>query len=76
LPYTNLGCVQLIDDSKHPVMQELGVNRKPPDGALYDLFPLLQTKLYKGAGTNYGTRIVSKKGNHVEHWLNGKNTGI
>lgn len=71
LPETNLGCeFQIIDDSKHPDAK-LGVNGNRKTGALYDLFPPAANKPYKGAGVWNTARIVSK-GNHVEHWLNGK----
>ncbi len=71
LPNTNLGCeFQLIDDSKHPDAK-LGVNGNRQTGALYDLFPTAPNKPYKGANEWNTARIVSK-GNHVEHWLNGK----
>ncbi len=71
LPETNLGCeFQIIDDNKHPDAK-LGVNGNRKTGALYDLFPPAANKHYKGAGVWNTARIVSK-GNHVEHWLNGK----
>ena len=71
LPNTNLGCeFQIIDDGKHPDAK-LGVNGNRKTGALYDLFPADSTKPYKGAEVWNTARIVVK-GNHVEHWLNGK----
>lgn len=71
LPNTNLGCeFQIIDDSKHPDAK-LGVNGNRQTGALYDLFPPDANKPYNGANVWNTARIVSK-GNHVEHWLNGK----
>ena len=71
LPSTNLGCeFQIIDDSKHPDAK-LGVSGNRKTGALYDLFPADSNKPYKGAEVWNTARIVSK-GNHVEHWLNGK----
>lgn len=71
LPNTNLGCeFQIIDDNEHPDAK-LGVNGNRKTGALYDLFPPDSNKPYKGAEVWNTARIVSK-GNHVEHWLNGK----
>ena len=71
LPNTNLGCeFQIIDDSRHPDAK-LGVNGNRKTGALYDLFPPDSNKPYKGAGVWNTARIVVK-GNHVQHWLNGK----
>lgn len=71
LPNTSLGCeFQLIDDSKHPDAK-LGVNGNRKTGALYDIFPAAENKPYKPAGQWNTARIVVK-GNHVEHWLNGK----
>lgn len=71
LPNTTLGCeFQIIDDSRH-ADAKLGVNGNRQTGALYDIFPPGANKPYKGANQWNTARIVSK-GNHVEHWLNGK----
>jgi hypothetical protein len=71
IPNTSLGCeFQLIDDSLHPDAK-LGVNGNRRTGALYDIFPASANKPYKGAAVWNTARIIVK-GNHVEHWLNGK----
>ena len=71
LPNTSLGCeFQIIDDSKHPDAK-LGMDGNRTTGSLYDLIPAPANKPYKGAGVWNTARIVVK-GDHVEHWLNGK----
>ncbi len=71
LPNTSLGCeYQVIDDSRHPDAR-LGVNGNRKTGALYDIIPADPNKPYKRAGEWNTARIVVK-GNHAEHWLNGK----
>ena len=71
LPNTTLGCeFQIIDDSKHPDAK-LGVAGNRQTGALYDLFPPAANKPFKGAN-EWNTAHIVSKGNHVEHWLNGK----
>lgn len=71
LPNTSLGCeFQVIDDSRHPDAK-LGVNGDRKTGALYDLIPADPNKPYKPAGEWNTARIVVK-GDHAEHWLNGK----
>lgn len=71
LPNTSLGCeFQIIDDSKHPDAK-LGLEGNRTTGSLYDLIPAPADKHYKGAGVWNTARIVVK-GDHVEHWLNGK----
>lgn len=71
LPNTSLGCeYQVIDDSRHPDAK-LGINGNRKTGALYDIMPADPNKPYKPAGQWNTARIVVK-GNHAEHWLNGK----
>ena len=73
LPGTNLGCkYQIIDDENHPNAKE-GKNGNQLQGGLYDLIPPAKDKQDKPAGEWNNARIISK-GNHVEHWLNGKKT--
>lgn len=70
LSNTSLGCeFQIIDDNKHPDAK-LGVNGNRKTGALYDILPPDQNKLYKPVG-EWNTAKIVVKGNHAEHWLNG-----
>lgn len=70
LPGTNLGCeYQILDDENHPDAKE-GKNGNRLQAGLYDLIPP-QGKKDKPVGKWNQARIISK-GNHVEHWLNGK----
>jgi len=55
---------QMIDDTTAP-------HPKNSTAALYDLLPPLADKALRPAGVWNFSRIVVK-GNHVEHWLNGK----
>ncbi|MEP6778757.1 MAG: DUF1080 domain-containing protein [Gemmatimonadaceae bacterium] len=57
---------QLLDDANAPD----GKNPLTSAGADYGLYPAPRGTV-KGAGEWNSTRIVAK-GNHVEHWLNGK----
>lgn len=71
IPNTSLGCeFQIIDDMKHPDAK-LGVKGDRKTGALYDLIPPAADKPYKPAG-EWNTVKIIVKGNHAEHWLNGK----
>ena len=70
LPGTNLGCeFQILDDENHPDAKE-GKNGNRLQGSLYDMIPP-QGKKDKPVEKWNHARIISK-GNHVEHWLNGK----
>ena len=70
LPGTNLGCeYQILDDENHPDAKE-GINGNRLQGGLYDVIPP-KGKKDKPVGEWNNARIIAK-GNHVEHWLNGK----
>ena len=60
---------QMLDDVRHPD-GKIGPHRQT--AALYDMFPPAADKPYRPAGEWNTSRIVVR-GNHVEHWLNGKN---
>lgn len=71
LPGTTLGCeFQILDDDVHPDAK-MGKDGNRLQGALYDLIPASKDKKDKPVGEWNNARIISK-GNHVEHWLNGK----
>lgn len=58
---------QLLDDPAHPKVK--------PDqltAAFYDVLPAAENKPLRPAGEWNRSRIVVR-GNHVEHWLNGRN---
>jgi Domain of Unknown Function (DUF1080) len=61
---------QILDDAKHPDAK-LGYDGDRRLGALYDLLPCDPSKPVNPVGEWNTARIVSR-GNHVEHWLNGK----
>jgi len=66
--HDNLGLeYQILDDKLHKD------NKKPSHRAasLYDLLAAPDDKPYKPAGQWNSGRILAK-GNHIEHWLNGK----
>ena len=69
-PKKAVGCeYQLIDDLEHPDSAKAGPVRQT--ASLYDVLPPSTDKPLKPAGEwNQSALIV--KGNHVEHWLNGK----
>jgi hypothetical protein len=70
LPGTNLGCeFQILDDENHPDAKQ-GIDGNRLQGGLYDVIPPKGAK-NKPVGEWNHARIISK-GNHVEHWLNGK----
>jgi len=70
LPGSNLGYeFQILDDEVHPDAK-LGKDGNRLQGGLYDVIPP-KGKKDKPVGEWNHARIISK-GNHVEHWLNGK----
>ena len=58
---------QLIDDALHP---DALVGPKRQTGALYDALPPVNRELRPPGQVNSSSVVV--RGNHVEHWLNGK----
>jgi hypothetical protein len=58
---------QMIDDERHPDAK-IGPHRQT--AAFYDVFPAADRPMKKAGEWNSSEVIV--KGNHVEHWLNGK----
>jgi len=61
---------QILDDANHPDAK-LGRDGDRRLGALYDLMPCDPTKPVNPVGEWNQAHIISK-GNHVEHWLNGR----
>lgn len=61
---------QILDDVNHPDAK-LGRNGDRKLGALYDLIPCDTNKPVNPVGEWNRAHIISK-GNHVEHWLNGR----
>jgi len=61
---------QILDDAAHPDANR-GRNGDRRLGALYDLFPCETNKPVNPIGEWNRAHIISK-GNHVEHWLNGR----
>ena len=69
-PGSAIGCeFQILDDERHPDAK-LGVKGNRTLGSLYDLIPA-ENKKFNGIG-KWNTAEIIVKGNHVEHWLNGK----
>ena len=65
-----IGCeFQILDDLRHPDAK-LGVKGNRKLGSLYDLIPAPVKKPFDI--NNFNTATVIVRGNHVEHWLNGK----
>jgi len=63
---------QILDDDNHPdALKGMNGNRKA--GSVYDLIPAPANKKLKKVG-EWNHAVVMTKGNHVEHWLNGKLT--
>jgi hypothetical protein len=60
---------QMLDDARHPD-GKIGPHRQT--AAFYDVIPAPADKPVKPIGEWNASRIIVK-GNHVEHWLNGKN---
>lgn len=60
---------QMIDDEKHPDGQRGGLHQT---ASFYDVLPPAVDKPMNKPGEWNSSRLVAK-GNHVEHWLNGKN---
>ncbi len=72
-PNSSLGCeFQILDDELHPDAK-LGIDGNRKQGGLYDLIAPDATKKDNPPGEWNQARIIAK-GNHVEHWLNGKKT--
>ncbi len=61
---------QMLDDSGHP---DAKVGPRRQTAALYDILEPAADKVLKKPGEWNESKIVVK-GNHVEHWLNGKMT--
>ena len=61
---------QILDDERHPDAK-LGRDGDRKLGALYDLIPAGPNKHPNPVGEWNHARIISR-GQHVEHWLNGK----
>lgn len=74
LPPTGGGAIgfeyQVLDDANHPDAKA-GINGNRKAGSLYDLIPAPADKIIKPVGEFNQSRIIVK-GNHIEHWLNGK----
>ncbi len=68
---TSLGCEYQIIDDLHHADAKLGINGNRTLAALYDILPPSSAKKAKPLGEWNQVRIIVK-GNHVEHWLNGK----
>jgi hypothetical protein len=69
-PGSAIGCeYQILDDERHPDAK-LGVKGNRTLASLYDLIPAVNKK-FNGVG-KWNTAEIIVKGNHVEHWLNGK----
>ena len=60
---------QMIDDVRHPDAQRGGLHQT---ASFYDVLPAASDKPVKPAGEWNTSRLIAK-GNHVEHWLNGRN---
>jgi hypothetical protein len=63
---------QILDDDKHPDAKK-GVAGNRTTGSLYDLIPPAPGKTVRPPGQWNEARLLVK-GNHIEHWLNGKKT--
>ncbi|MDR6562129.1 MULTISPECIES: DUF1080 domain-containing protein [unclassified Arcicella] len=61
---------QLLDDDKHPDAKN-GRDGNRKTASLYDLIPAPNDKILNKVGQWNTAKIISK-GNHTEHWLNGK----
>ena len=69
-PTKGVGCeYQLLDDAKHPDGVKAGPIRQT--ASLYDVLPPTVEKQTKTPG-EWNESAILVKGNHVEHWLNGK----
>jgi len=69
-PGSAIGCeYQILDDERHPDAK-LGVKGNRTLASLYDLIPA-ENKKFTGVG-KWNTAEIVVKGNHVEHWLNGR----
>jgi hypothetical protein len=61
---------QILDDLRHPDAK-LGLNGDRRLGALYDLLPVTGDKEVNPIG-DWNTARIVVRGNHIQHWLNGK----
>ncbi|MFN0124175.1 MAG: DUF1080 domain-containing protein [Blastocatellia bacterium] len=61
--------MQILDDHGHPDAKA-GINGNRTASSLYDLIPASKDKKLHAPGEWNQIRLI-KKGNHVEHWLNG-----
>lgn len=61
---------QVLDDDNHPDAK-MGIAGNRKSGSLYDLIPAPADKILKPVGEFNQSKIIVK-GNHIEHWLNGK----
>jgi hypothetical protein len=69
---SNVGCeYQILDDKLHPDAK-LGINGNRTMAGLYDLITP-KNKIDNGPD-KWNTAKIVVKGNHAEHWLNGKMT--
>jgi hypothetical protein len=59
---------QVLDDARHPDAK-VGPHRQA--GAFYDVLPPAADKPLRAVGEWNESRVLVK-GNHVEHWLNGR----